>query len=237
MRYSILLLLFCSLGPGMELKASIQPPADPEATARWLTSIFTIKNGRVLVAGKVSEDYLEARLAFAKNTEIRIRSGTPKSIIADQEGLYPLIIGPQENGYGFIMYHPFYDYLDRITGSDGLPDYAPNPKAESMTNKGFRLIAEKLHAHFTKASGSLPLRYRVRDNIGYSSEHYVWKVGPDYVILTAYDGNNSDILKMKITSVASELENIQKMPRTEQNVYEDWGAPMPSLNSGMDRAR
>jgi hypothetical protein len=201
---------------------------DPVATADWLISVFIVRDGKVLVASKESDKYLEARLRFPKPVEIQTHG---RQIIADQEGLYPLIIGPMDSGYEFHIYTPFYVFMDDITESDGLPGYAPHPKAEAINEKGFRKIAEKLHSHFTKCVGSRPECFRVRDDIGYPSEHYVWTVGTTFIILTAYDGNDSNGIYLNITTSTKAIDRVRKMPRTSEDVFESWGYPMPSIST------
>jgi hypothetical protein len=203
--------------------------ADPKATAEWLATVFTVKDGQVFVAGRPAEHYLEARLPFKRPTEIRIFG---HAIIADQEGMYPLQIGPTDEGYRVKMYTPFYDFLDAITGTDGLPDRAPHPKAQAMKQEGFRAIAESLHAFFTKATGQLPERHRVLDPITFPSEHYIWSVGRQWIILTAYDGNDSDGIYLSITDAPSFVEELRKMPHTDMEVFRGWGSPMPSRPEG-----
>jgi len=202
--------------------------AEPKATADWLASVFTVQNNQILVAGKPSDKFFEAQLKFTKPTEIQIFN---HRMIADQEGLYPMIIGPVDAGYDVTIYTPFYAFLDEIIESDGLPGYANHPKNEAMTLSGFRKIAECLHAHFTKETGSLPAHYRVVDEISYPSEHYVWKVDKNLIILTAYDGNDSDGIHLRITSKLTELEELRKRKPTTEKIFDDWGDPLPSLKS------
>lgn len=201
---------------------------DPVATADWLSSVFTVRDGKVLVVDKEPDKYLEARLRFPKPVEIQ---SCGRQIIADQEGLYPLIIGPTESGYEFHIYTPFYAFMDEITESDGLPGYAPHPKSEAINEKGFRKIAEKLHSHFTQSVGFRPECFRVRDDIGYPSEHYIWTVGTTFIILTAYDGNDSNGIYLDITTSTKNIDRIRKMPRTTEAVFEGWGDPMPSIST------
>jgi hypothetical protein len=200
--------------------------ADAKATGEWLARIFTVKDGQVLVMGKPPEKYREARLPFAKATEIKFESNL--SIIADQEGMYPVGLGLTDEGYRFYMYQPFRDFLDRIIEEDGLPGYGRHPKAEAMKNEGFRAIAEVLHAHFTKETGQLPERHRVLDGILYPSETYIWSVGKQFIFLVAYNGNDSDGLYCYITFDASRLDELRKRKHTEEEVYRGWGQPMLS---------
>ncbi len=202
-------------------------PCDPVATADWLSSVFTVRDGKVLVVGKEPDKYFEARLRFPKPVEIQTYG---RQIIADQEGLYPMIIGPTEGGYEFQIYTPFYVFMDEITESDGLPGYAPHPKAEAINEKGFRKIAEKLHSHFTQRVGSRPECFRVMDEIGYPSEHYIWTIGTTFIILAAYDGNDSNGIYLDITSSSKRIDRVRKMRRTTEEVFEGWGDPMPSLS-------
>lgn len=222
-------LLICAGLPAQEapqqtLTASVL--ADPKATGEWLASLFTVQNNQILVAGKTPDIFPEARLKFSRPTEIQTYKN---KIIADQEGMYPLIIGPDDDGYSVEMYTPFYAFLDDIIGPDGLPAYSNHPKEESMTLAGFRKIAECLHAHLTQATGALPEHHRVIDEITYPSEHYIWTVGKHFVILTAYDGNDSDGISLTITSKLSEVEGLRKMRPTTEKIFTDWGDPLPHL--------
>jgi hypothetical protein len=100
-----------------------------------------------------------------------------------------------------------------------------------MTRSGFRKIAECLHAHFTQVTGSLPEHHRVYDGILFPSEHYIWSAGKDLIILTAYDGNDSDGILLRITSKLTELEALRKMQPTTEKVFDDWGGPLPNLKT------
>ena len=200
---------------------------DPKATAVWITSLIRVHQGKVLLTGKEPDRLREARLPFLKATEIQLFG---RSVIADQSGLYPLLIGFTDAGdYRFEMFTPFHPFLDEIIGSDGLPRYAPYGKAEAMTEEGFRIIAEELHSHFTKSTGSKPQCFQVRDDgEGWPSEHYVWTIGAFYVILTAYDGNDSNGLRLTLTPNPDRLGQLRKMTKTTEEVFEGWGKPMPS---------
>ena len=225
---SLLVTLICS---ALCLAAESPAPkdtvsCDPIATADWLCSVFTMKEGKVLVASKEADKYLEARLRFAKPVEIQTYG---RQIIADQEGLYPLIIGPTEDGYEFKIYTPFYAFLDEVIEDDGLPGYAPHPKNSAINERGFRKIAELLHTHFTACAETKPECYRVLDDINYPSEHYVWRVGSSFIILTAYCGNDSNGIYLNITNNSKRLERISKMHRTTIDVYEGWGDSLPNL--------
>jgi hypothetical protein len=203
------------------------PDCDPKATALWIASVVRVRDGKVLLAGKEPDKFLESRLPFAKPTEIQL-SG--RQIIADQSGLYPLLIGFTEQGdYEFKMFTPFYPFFDEIIAADGLPGYALHPKAEAMTEKGFRVIAEHLHSHFTASIGSKPLCFIVRDDgEGWPSEHYVWSLGAFHIILTAYNGNDSNGIYLTLTSKPDRLAKLQKMTRTTEEVFEGWGKSLPN---------
>ena len=170
-------------------------------------------------------------MRFSKPVEIQT---SDRQIIADQEGLYPIIIGPTESGYEFRISTPFYDFMDMITEPDGLPGYAPHPKAEAINEKGFRKIAERLHSHFSESVGARPECFRVEDDIGYPSEHYVWTVGTTFIVLTAYAGNDSHGIRLRITTDIK-IDAMRKMPRTTEEVYEGWGDPMPSLSASQPK--
>lgn len=221
-------LLVCAVHAAEPETSSVTPKstvADPKATAEWLASIITIRQNQVLIAGKPLENYAEARLPFSKATEVQIYREL--SIIANQEGLYPMIISRDEDGYRFSMFTPLYPFLDRTIESDGLPGYAQHPKSDAMTTKGFRTIAEILHARFTKACGDLPEVHRVLDKILYTSEHYIWTVGKQFIVLKAYDGNDNDGLVISVTSKSDGVELVRKMHRSKQSVFKDWGQPLP----------
>ncbi len=221
----LLLLIVQPVSLRLEAETAMIPVADPAKTAKWLCSVFTISDGKVLVAGKPPDKFFEARLPFAAKTEVRHYRN--KWIIADQDGCYPMIIGPTDVGYYMSMYNPFYAFLDRTIESDGLPGYAPNPKEAAMTLKGFRVISEHLHEHFTKSTGSLPECFRVFDEILYPSEHYVWNVGTTWIILTAYDGNDSDGIHLTITSKKDGPGALRKMAKSLEEPFKDWGEPLP----------
>lgn len=227
---SLLAILICLQWciAGEPSKASCD--CDPKATAAWITSVIRVHESKVLLAGKEPDKFLEARLPFPKATEIQLYG---RSVIADQSGLYPLLIGfTAEGDYQLRIFTPFYPFLDEIIKSDGLPGYAPHGKAEAMNEKGFRVIAEELHAHFTKSIGSKPQCFRVRDDgEGWPSEHYVWTVGAFYVILTAYNGNDSNGLYLTLTSKPDRLDRLSKMTKTTEEAFEGWGKPMPSQQS------
>ncbi len=228
MRFFFLLLIIVQLAaPHLKAETAKQPVVDPVKSAKWLCSVFAIKEGKVLVAGKAPEKYFEARLPFAAKTEVR--HYRDKWIIADQDECYPMIIGPTDDGYYMSMHTPFYAFLDEIIESDGLPGYAPHPKAAAMSLGGFRVISENLHEHFTKSTGSLPECFRVFDEILYPSEHYVWNAGTTWIILTAYDGNDSDGIYLTITSKSDSLEALRKMAKSPHEPFKDWGEPLPHL--------
>ncbi|RYD32301.1 MAG: hypothetical protein EOP86_15995 [Verrucomicrobiaceae bacterium] len=232
---TLITLLFCTVlcMPGASVDQADSPdskPAaagDPAATAEWLSQIFTVKDGKALVAGKEAGKYHEALLRFSKPVEILPQGDL---IIADQEGLYPMIIGPASHGYGCRIYTPFYALMDMITESDGLPRYAPHPKATAINGKGLRIIAKRLHAHFTRGAGAKPECRRVLDHIGYASEHYIWTVGKSFIILSAYDGNDNDGIRLDITDNTESIGRIRRMPETTAEVFEEWGDSMPDLS-------
>ncbi|WP_367874611.1 hypothetical protein [Luteolibacter sp. Populi] len=220
--FALLLVFTCKL-----LAVDPAPPPDPEATAAWIASNFTIRDGEVQVAGKTPNDCFRAKLALKADAEIWRISNT--GLLVDQKGLFPLACDAFEDAYRFSLCTPFYDYLDRMTTADDLPGYADNPKNQAITGKALRRIAAALHTHFTKACGTLPRHYRTQDDLTYPSECYIWQVGKCHLKLYAYRGNDSHGIGMTVSTDAAALEAIGKRQPTKQEIFEDWGEPLPHL--------
>jgi hypothetical protein len=201
--------------------------ADPRATANWLAALFTVQEGKIHVAGKPPGDFYQARLPFPKSTEIKFYS---RGIVANQEGLYPLLLYPDAQGFQVSIYTPFRPVMDFVEQDkeEGLPGWLPHPKAGAMTDAGFRTIGEMLHAHFTKITGHLPERYRTKDTIGFPSESYIWEVGKKSVVLRAYHANDNHGLILQITDSLPLAKDFQTGEPTAEKIFDQWVDPLPS---------
>lgn len=211
-----------------ESEGGTKPVTDAAATGIWLQSLFTINEGQLRVCQKPLEQSNLARIPLAAKSEVQILGN---GILINQEGLYPMFLGSAENRFSMYMGTPFYVFLDYADGISGLEGYAKNPKEAAMNHAGFRVIGEALHAHFTKLAQDNPEWHRVIDEILYPSEHYIWKIGDIWIMLSANNGNDNDGIRLTLTKDDKEIEKIRKMKRTDKAVYADWGNPMPHKKS------
>lgn len=207
-----------------ESEGSIRPIADPASTGIWLQSLFTEDEGELRICQKPLENYDRARIPLAAKTEIQIRGN---DVLINQEGLYPMCLGSRDSSLSIYMGTPFYAFLDYANGTNGMDGYAHNPKASSMNGAGLRVIAEKLHSHFTELAKNKPEWHRVIDDIDYPSEHYIWKIGSVWIILTANDGNDNDGLRLTLTKDNKRIDEIRTMKPTDKKMYAGWGDSLP----------
>ena len=207
-----------------ESEVSNTPITDATATGTWLQTLFTVSDGEIRFCKKPLEQTDKARIPVAAKSEIQIRG---RGILINQDGLYPMCLGSADSGISVYMGSPFYAFLDYADGLSGLEGYAKNPKEAAMNNAGFRVIGEALHSHFAKLAGDKPEWHRVIDDIRYPSEHYIWKIGDIWIILSAYNGNDNNSISIDLTKDNKKVERIRAMKPTNIAVYPDWGDPLP----------
>lgn len=195
------------------------------ATAQWLSNLFTLEQGQLLIAKKPFDSLSKARFPFAGQTEIQLVGRD--QIVVNQDSLHPLSIQNDYEHLTIRLYTPMYDFLDEYLPPDDLPSRVPHPKDSAMTTAGYRAIATHIHSHLTKITGELPEHHRTLDTIGYASESYTWKIQDLYFYLWAYDGNDSDGIWFRISRSASDLHGSRAKPHTTKELYKDWGAPLP----------
>jgi hypothetical protein len=70
--------MLCIAAEPPEPKAAVS--CDPVATADWLSSVFTVRDGRVLVVGKESDKYLEASVVRQADWQLTVDSSRFSSI-------------------------------------------------------------------------------------------------------------------------------------------------------------
>ncbi|MDP7254440.1 MAG: hypothetical protein QGF00_32895 [Planctomycetota bacterium] len=205
------------------------PACDPVATAKWVTSLYTLQKGKLAFdAGNTNR--LHGQISLA--AKAKVSPGDDGHIIIDQEGFMPV---SYEESAG---YETFF-FTTPLTYVNASPDdFVPYDKdivvqeAPSM----FRKLGEALHSHFTGLATKKPDHHRVEDVLGYPSDHYIWEVGGSTVFLKAYQGNDTHGLMLRVCSKETELGRAEiarqrsRISRAKSSVkkevFRGWNEPM-----------
>ncbi len=205
------------------------PACDPVATAKWVTSLYTLQKGKLAFdAGNTNR--LHGQISLAANA--KVSPGDDGHIIIDQEGFMPV---SYEESAG---YETFF-FITPLTYVNASPDdFVPYDKdiVVQEDSSMFRKLGEALHSHFTGLATKKPDHHRVEDVLGYPADYYVWEVGGSTVFLKAYQGNDTHGLMLRVCSQATELgraEIARQRSRisgakssAKKQVFRGWGEPL-----------
>ena len=226
--FAIALALPCQIhaenGKKRELSA-----CDPVATARWVTSLYTLQKGKLAFdAGNANR--LHGQISLA--AKAKVSPGDDGHIIIDQEGFLPVSYGKSAG------YETFF-FITPLTYVNASPDdFVPYNKdiVVKEDSSMFRKLGEALYFHFTGLALQKPDHHRVEDVLGYPADYYVWEVGGSTVFLKAYQGNDSHGLILRVCSKATELgraEIARQRSRiagakssAKKEVFRGWGEPL-----------
>ena len=177
------------------------PACDPVATAKWLTSLYTLQKGKLAFdAGNANRLHRQISLA----AKAKVSPGDDGHIIIDQEGFMPVSYSKSE-GYETFFFKTPLTHLSPLS----LDDFILYDKDILVQEDPsiFRKLGEALHYHFTGLATRKPDHHRVEDVLGYPADYYVWVVGGSStdVFLKAYQGNDSHGLMLRVCSKATEL--------------------------------
>ena len=217
------------------------PACDPVATARWVTSLYTLQKGepgrpifkpgpRKLTFDAGNTNRLHGQISLA--AKAKVSPGDDGHIIIDQEGFMPV---SYEESAG---YETFF-FTTPLTHMNASPDdFVPYDKDIVVQEDPsmFRKLGEALHYHFTGLATKKPDHHRVEDVLGYPADYYVWEVGGSTVFLKAYQGNDTYGLMLRVCSKETELgraEIARQRSRisgakssAKKKVFEGWGEPL-----------
>ena len=209
------------------------PACDPVATAKWVTSLYTLQKGKLAFdAGNTNR--LHGQISLA--AKAKVSPGDDGHIIIDQEGFMPV---SYEESAG---YETFF-FITPLTYVNASPDdFVPYDKDIVVQEDPsmFRKLGEALHYHFTGLATKKPGHHRVEDVLGYPSDHYIWEVGGSTVFLKAYQGNDTHGLMLRVCSKETEVgraEIARQRSRiagakssAKKEVFEGWGEPLEITN-------
>lgn len=206
------------------------PACDPVATAKWLTSLYTLQKGKLIFdTGNINRLYGQISLA----AKAKISPGDEGHIIIDQEGFMPVSYGKSAEYETFFFTTPL-----THPSPLSLDDFVPYDK-DIVVQKDpsmFRELGEALYFHFTDLATKKPDHHRVEDVLGYPADYYVWDVGGSTVFLKAYQGNDSHGLMLRVCSKETEpgrAEIARQRSRisgakssVKKEVFRGWGEPL-----------
>jgi len=210
------------------------PACDPVATAKWVTSLYTLQKGKLAFdAGNTNR--LHGQISLA--AKAKVSPGDDGHIIIDQEGFMPV---SYEESAG---YETFF-FITPLTYVNASPDdFVPYDKDIVVQEDPsmFRKLGEALHYHFTGLATKKPGHHRVEDVLGYPADYYVWEVGGSTVFLKAYQGNDTHGLMLRVCSKETELgraEIARQRSRisgakssAKKQVFEGWGEPLLQITN------
>ena len=205
------------------------PACDPVATAKWVTSLYTLQKGKLAFdAGNTNR--LHGQISLA--AKAKVSPGDDGHIIIDQEGFMPV---SYEESAG---YETFF-FITPLTYVNASPDdFVPYDKDIVVQEDPsmFRKLGEALHSHFTGLATKKPDHHRVEDVLGYPADYYVWEVGGSTVFLKAYQGNDTHGLMLRVCSKETELGRAEiarqrsRISRAKSSVkkevFRGWNEPM-----------
>ena len=206
------------------------PACDPVATAKWLTSLYTLQKGKLAFdAGNTHR--LHGQISLA--AKAKVSPGDEGHIIIDQKGFMPVSYCKSEGYETFFFTTP----LTHVSPLN-LDDFVPYEK-DIVVQKDpsiFRKLGEVLYFHFTGLATQKPDHHRVKDVLGYPSDNYIWEVGGSTVFLKAHQGNDSHGLMLRVCSKETEpgRAEIARQRRrisgakssVKKEVFRGWGEPL-----------
>ena len=206
------------------------PACDPLATAKWITSLYTLQKGKLAFdAGNTNR--MHGQISLTANA--KVSPGDDGAIIIDQEGFLPVSYGKSAGYETFFFTTP----LTHVSPLN-LDDFVPYDKDIVVREDPslFRKLGEALHYHFTGLATKKPDHHRVEDVLGYPADYYVWEVGGSTVFLKAYQGNDTYGLMLRVcakatepgrTEIARQRSRISGAKRTtRKEVFRGWGEPL-----------
>ena len=209
------------------------PACDPVATAKWVTSLYTLQKGKLAFDAE-NANRLHGQISLAEKA--KVSPGDDGHIIIDHEGFMPV---SYEESAG---YETFF-FITPLTYVNASPDdFVPYDKdiVVQEDSSMFRKLGEALHSHFTGLATKKPDHHRVEDVLGYPSDHYIWEVGGSTVFLKAYQGNDTHGLMLRVCSKETELgraEIARQRSRisgakssVKKQVFRGWGEPLEITN-------
>ena len=206
------------------------PVCDPVATAKWVTSLYTLQKGKLAFdAGNTNR--LHGQISLTANA--KVSPGDGGHIIIDQEGFLPVSYG-KSAGYETFFFTTPLTHISPLNLDDFVP-YGKDIVVQEDPSM-FRKLGEALHYHFTGLATKKPDHHRVEDVLGYPADYYVWEVGGSTVFLKACQGNDTYGLMLRVCSKATELgraeiarqrSRISGAKRTTQKaIFRGWNEPM-----------
>lgn len=209
------------------------PACDPVATAKWVSSLYPLKEGKLAFsAGNANR--LHGQISLA--AKAKVSPGDDGAITIDQEGFLPVSYVKSAGYETFFFTTP----LTHVNASLG--DFVPYDK-DIVVKKNpsmFRKLGEALHFYFTGLAPKQPDHQRVEDIFGYPADYYIWEVGGSTVFLKAYQGNDTYGLMLRVCSKATEpgraeiarlRSRISGAKRsTQKEVFRGWGEPLEITN-------
>lgn len=211
------------------------PACNPVATAKWVTSLYTLQKGKLAFdAGNANR--LHGQISLA--AKAKISPGDDGYIIIDQEGFLPVIYG-KSAGYETFFFTTPLTHVSPLS----LDDFVPYEKDTVVQEDPsmFRKLGEALHFYFTNLTTKMPGHYRVEDVLGYPADYYVWEMGGSTVFLKAYQGNDTYGLMLRVCSKETELgrtEIARQRSRiagakssAKKEVFEGWGEPLLQITN------
>jgi hypothetical protein len=231
--FAIALALPCQIHAKNGKKREL-PACDPVATAKWVTSLYTLQEGKLAFdAGNANR--LHGQISLA--AKAKVSPGDDGAIIIDQEGFLPVSYG-KSAGYETFFFTTPLTHVSPLS----LDDFVPYDKDIVVQEDPsmFRKLAEALHYHFTGLATEKPDHHRVEDVLGYPTDYYVWEVGGSTVFLKAYQGNDTYGLMLRVcakatepgrTEIARQRSRISGAKRTtRKEVFRGWGEPLEITN-------
>ena len=211
-------------------KESELPACDPLATAKWITSLYTLQKGKLAFdAGNTNR--LHGQISLA--AKAKVSPGDDGHIVIDQEGFMPVSYG-KSAGYETFFFTTPLTHLSPLS----LDDFVPYDKdiVVQEDSSMFRKLGEALHSHFTGLATKKPDHHRIEDVLGYPADYYVWEVGGSTVFLKAYQGNDTHGLMLRVcsqetdpgrTEIARQQSRISGAKSSaKKEVFEGWGEPL-----------
>ena len=210
-----------------ESKKRELPACDPVATAKWLTSLYTLQEGKLTFCAE-DTDRLTGQIPVAAKAKV---SSDGDGMTIDQEGLLPVQYSDRAGYRSFFFIHPL---KSRYFSDDCVP-YGKDVAVEEDSSK-FRTLGQALYTYFTGLALQKPDHHRVEDIFGYPSDHYIWEVGASTVFLKAYQGNDSHGLMLRVCSKETDpgrAEIARQQSRitgakssAKKEVFRGWGEPL-----------
>jgi len=217
-----------------ESKKRELPVCDPIATAKWVTSLYTMQKGKLTFCAE-DTDRLTGQIPIAAKAKVSL--GDDGHIIIDQEGFMPFSYG-KSAGYETFFFTTPLTHVSPLS----LDDFVPYDKDIVVQEDPsiFRKLGEALYFHFTGLATKMPDHHRVEDILGYPSDHYIWEVGGSTVFLKAYQGNDSHGLILRVCSKETDpgrAEIVRQRSRiagakssAKKEVFRGWHEPLEITN-------